>query len=100
MAIEGKWESNFQWNAPYWKDINDKDKTAVGFVKGDALSAAAGGFVDDFINELKGGLNLWTGPIELQDGSVYLAGGVVGSDQQVWYLPQLLKGMEGQSVSE
>jgi simple sugar transport system substrate-binding protein len=56
--------------------------------------------VDDFIKELRYGLNLWTGPIELQDGTVYLAGGVVASDLQVWYLPQLLKGMEGQSVSE
>jgi simple sugar transport system substrate-binding protein len=99
-AINGKWESNFQWNSPYWKDINDADKSAVGFVKGDALSADASAQVDNFIKELKGGLNLWTGPIELQDGTVYLAGGVVGSDQQVWYLPQLLKGMEGQSVSE
>jgi simple sugar transport system substrate-binding protein len=99
-AIDGKWQSNFQWNAPYWKDINDVDKSAVGFVKGNALSSEAGAKVDDFIKELKGGLNLWTGPIELQDGTVYLAGGVVGTDLQVWYLPQLLKGMEGQSVSE
>jgi simple sugar transport system substrate-binding protein len=99
-AMDDKWVSNFQWNAPYWKDINDADKSAVGFVKGDALSSEVSAKVDDFIKELKGGLNLWTGPIELQDGSVYLAGGVVGTDLQVWYLPQLLKGMEGQSVSE
>jgi simple sugar transport system substrate-binding protein len=36
----------------------------------------------------------------LQDGTVYLADGVVATDQQVWYLPQLLKGMEGLSVSQ
>jgi simple sugar transport system substrate-binding protein len=56
--------------------------------------------VDAFIEALAGGLNLWTGQLELQDGTVYLAGGKVATDQQVWYLPQLLKGMEGQSVSE
>ena len=54
--------------------------------------------LDAFIAELAGGLNLWTGPINLQDGTVYLADGTVATDQQIWYLPQLLEGMEGQSV--
>ena len=49
---------------------------------------------------LAGGLNLWTGPINLQDGTEYLAEGEVATDQQVWYLPQLLEGMEGQSVPQ
>ena len=39
-------------------------------------------------------------PLNLQDGTVYLADGVVATDQQIWYLPQLLEGMEGQSVSQ
>jgi len=43
---------------------------------------------------------LWTGPINLQDGSAYLADGEVGTDQQVWYLPQLLEGMDGLSAAE
>jgi len=34
----------------------------------------------------------------LQDGTAYLKDGEVATDQQVWYLPQLLEGMEGQSV--
>jgi simple sugar transport system substrate-binding protein len=99
-AADGTWESNFQWNSPYWPDINDADKTAVGFIKGNALSAEVGAKLDAFIAALAGGLNLWTGPINLQDGTVYLADGVVGTDQEVWYLPQLLEGMEGLSVSE
>jgi simple sugar transport system substrate-binding protein len=56
--------------------------------------------LDGFIAELAGGLNLWTGPINLQDGTVYLADGVVAEDKQVWYMPQLLEGMEGQSASK
>ncbi len=44
-------------------------------------------------------LNLWTG-LKSQDGTEYLTDGVVATDVQVWYLPQLLEGMEGQSVSE
>jgi simple sugar transport system substrate-binding protein len=99
-AIDGSWTSEFQWNGPDWADINNPDTSAIGFVKGDALSSEAAANVDKFIGELAGGLNLWTGPINLQDGTSYLADGEVGTDQQVWYLPQLLEGMEGQSVSE
>jgi len=97
-ASEGNFQSNFQWNGPDWSDINNADTSAVGFVKGDALSADASTQLDAFIAELAGGLNLWTGPINLQDGTAYLADGEVATDQQVWYLPQLLEGMEGQSV--
>jgi simple sugar transport system substrate-binding protein len=97
-ASEGTFESNFQWNGPDWSDINNPDTSAVGFVKGDVLSPDAAAQLDEFITALAGGLNLWTGPINLQDGTTYLADGEVATDQQVWYLPQLLEGMEGQSV--
>ena len=99
-ARDGTWESHFEWNAPNWSDINDLDTSAVGFVKGDALSEEAAANVDDFIADLAGGLNLWTGPLNLQDGTAYLGEGEVATDQQVWYLPQLLEGMEGQSVPQ
>ncbi|HEX9090467.1 MAG TPA: BMP family ABC transporter substrate-binding protein [Anaerolineales bacterium] len=99
LAVEGKFESAFEWNSPDWKNINDPDTTAVGFEKGAALSSEAGTQVDKFIGELAGGLNLWKGPLNLQDATVYLKDGEVATDQQVWYLPQLLEGMEGQSVS-
>ena len=33
-----------------------------------------------------------------QDGSVFLKDGETATDPQIWYLPQLLEGMEGQSV--
>jgi len=99
-AVDGDWKSNFQWNGPDWKNINNPDTSAVGFVNGTALSADASAQLDQFISDLAGDLNLWAGPINLQDGTVYLANGVVATDQQIWYLPQLLEGMEGQSVSQ
>ncbi len=99
-AVDGTWTSNFQWNGPDWADLNNLDTTAVGFVKGAALSADAATNLDEFIAALAGGLNLWVGPINLQDGTVFLADGAAATDQQIWYLPQLLEGMEGQSVSE
>ena len=99
-AADGTWSSHFEWNAPDWKNINDPDTSAVGFQKGAALSADAAANVDKFIGELAGGLNLWKGPLNLQDKTVYLKDGENATDQQIWYLPQLLEGMDGQSVSK
>jgi simple sugar transport system substrate-binding protein len=99
-AAEGSWQSQFIFSGPDWTDINNHDTSAIGFVKGDALSADDAATLDAFIADLAGGLNLWAGPINLQDGTTYLADGEVATDQQVWYLPQLLEGMQGLSASE
>ncbi|GAB4573371.1 MAG: BMP family ABC transporter substrate-binding protein [Anaerolineales bacterium] len=99
-AADGSWQSQFIFSGPDWSDINNHDTSAIGFVKGKALSAEDGAALDAFIADLAGGLNLWTGPINLQDGTPYLADGEVATDQQVWYLPQLLEGMQGLSASE
>ena len=69
-------------------------------IGGPVGAGGAGAKLDDFIKALAGGLNLWTGPLNLQDGTVYLKDGEVATDQQIWYLPQLLQGVEGQSVSK
>ena len=100
MVLDGKWTTFWTWVDPDWADINNPDTSIVGFIKGEALSAEASAKVDEFIAALAGGLNLWTGPLNLQDGAAYLKEGEVATDQQVWYLPQLLEGMEGQSVSK
>jgi simple sugar transport system substrate-binding protein len=97
-AKNGTWQPSWEWNPPYWPDINNPDKSAVGFEKGKALSSDASASVDKFISELGGGLDLWTGPINLQDGTAYLKDGEKATEQQIWYLPQLLEGMQGQSV--
>ena len=99
-AADGSWSSQFIWAGPDWADINNPDTSSIGFVNGEGLSEDAAAMVNEFAAELAGGLNLWTGPINLQDGSAYLADGEVASDQQVWYLPQLLEGMEGLSAAE
>jgi simple sugar transport system substrate-binding protein len=97
-AIDGSWSNTFEWLGPDWTNINDPDTSIIGFAKGDALSVDNGAIVDEFIAELAGGLNLWKGPMNLQDGTQYLADGEAATDIQVWYLPQLLEGMIGQSV--
>ncbi|MDX1600753.1 MAG: BMP family ABC transporter substrate-binding protein, partial [Anaerolineales bacterium] len=92
--------SHFEWNEPYWPDINDHDQSPIGYEKGPGLSDEASQMVDQFIQELADGLQLWQGPLNLQDGTTYLEEGETASTQQIWYLPQLLEGMEGQSVPE
>lgn len=99
-AMNGTFEPYFVWNDPDWTDINNPDTSAVGFKKGAALSAENAALLDDFIAELAGGLRLWTGPMNLQDGTQYLAEGVEATDFQIWYMPQLLEGMIGDSSAE
>ena len=97
-VMDGKFTPTWEFLGPDWTNINNKDTSMIGFQKGKALSAEASANLDKFIAELAGGLNLWTGPINLQNGAEFLKAGEVGSDLQVWYLPELLEGMEGQSV--
>jgi simple sugar transport system substrate-binding protein len=93
----GTWTPHFEWNGPDWANFNSADSGAVGFNIGQGLSADNTTTLQNFISELAGGLDLWTGPINLQDGTVYLNAGEVATDQQIWYAPQLLEGMLGQS---
>ncbi|MFZ1554125.1 MAG: BMP family ABC transporter substrate-binding protein, partial [Anaerolineae bacterium] len=88
----------WDWNAPDWANINNADTSAVGFIKGQALSADAAANVDKFIKGLAdGSIALFKGPLNFQDGSAFLKDGEAATDLQVWYLSQLLQGMEGPS---
>lgn len=98
--IDGKYTRSFIWQGPDWKDINNADTSVVGFQKSAGLSSDASAKLDQFIAELAGGLNLWTGPINYQDGTVFLKEGEKATPQQIWYMPQLLEGMEGDSVAK
>jgi simple sugar transport system substrate-binding protein len=98
-ARDGTWTSFWNWVGPDWTDINNADTSMIGFVKGQGLSADASAKLDEFIAALAGGLNLWTGPLNLQDGTAYLGDGKAATDQEIWYLPQLLQGMEGDSAA-
>jgi simple sugar transport system substrate-binding protein len=45
-----------------------------------------------------GSIELYKGPLNYQNGSEFLKAGEKATDQKVWYMPQLLKGMEGPSA--
>jgi simple sugar transport system substrate-binding protein len=100
-AADGSFEPTFQWLGPDWADINDPDTSMIGFEKGPGLSEGAAGSLDEFIAGLAdGSIELYTGPLNWQDGSPFLAEGEVAGDVQLWYQEQLLDGMEGASSAE
>ena len=95
---DGMWSPDFVWAAPDWTDINNPDTSPVGFLKGPALTGEWATSVDAFIAGLAdGSINLFVGPINYQDGSTFLGDGEKGTDEQIWYMKQLLEGMEGPS---
>lgn len=97
-VVDGTWTQSWDWNAADWNDLTNLDTTAVGWVDGPALTGDAATNLADYISKLASGeVAVWAGPINLQDGSEYIAAGAVGTDEEVWYLPQLLESMEGPS---
>jgi len=99
-VADGTFTAGFQWLGPDWEDMNNPDTSMIGFAKGDGLGDAEAP-LDEFIAGLaSGGLELWTGPLSYQDGTPFLADGEVATDQQIWYMPQLLAGVVGASSAE
>lgn len=97
-VADGTWVQSWDWNGPNWDALTDPTLTNVGWVDGAALTGDAATNLHDFISKMASGeVNVWTGPINLQDGSEYIAAGQTATDLQIWYLPQLLEGMEGPS---
>jgi simple sugar transport system substrate-binding protein len=94
----GTWEQSWDWLPADWDNLTDPSLTNVGWVSGPAMTEEAQASLDTFIAGLASGeINVWSGPINLQDGTPYIAEGSVASDDEIWYLPQLLEGMEGSS---
>lgn len=94
----GKYKQSWDWIGPDWTNINNPDTSIVGFQYGDALTSDQKATLDKFIADLGSGkVNLFTGPLNYQDGSTYLKAGEAATDQQIWYMKQLLEGMKGDS---
>ena len=95
------WKQQWLWLNPDWQDINNTKTSAIGFVKGPALAASTAKALDSFIVDLgTGKINLFKGPLNYQDGSVFLKAGEVAGDKQIWYMEQLLEGMLGSSSAK
>jgi simple sugar transport system substrate-binding protein len=110
---DGTWEQSWDWVGPDWSDLNNLDTSMIGFTKGDGLSEEDAASLDTFIAELAAYAGdeanadtffLWEGPLSYQDGTEIAAEGEklaaiapLGEAPSVWYLEQLLAGMEGAS---
>jgi simple sugar transport system substrate-binding protein len=100
-AKNNQWRQQWVWSSPDWKNINSHDTSAVGFVVGDALGSTQRHSLKEFIAGLgSGSINPLVGPLNYQDGTPFLTAGEKATDQQVWYMEQLLEGMEGQSSAK
>ncbi|MGD8902238.1 MAG: BMP family ABC transporter substrate-binding protein [Anaerolineae bacterium] len=99
-VIDGTWKQSFEWRGPDWDDINNETTSNAGWVFGPGLEAdaEASATVQEFIDGLASGdINVWTGPINLQDGTEYIPAGRAATDVEIWYLPQLPEGVTGAS---
>ena len=100
-AQNKKWEQEWLWLGPYWQNINDPEKSSIGFVVGEHTDKKVKKALAQFIQDLgTQKLQLYRGPLYYQDGSVFIPAGKVATDKQIWYTKQLLQGMEGQSSAK
>jgi len=100
-AKSGKWKRKWIWLKPDWKDINNPDSTAVGFVAGPALSESAAVQLQKFTSNLSiGKVNLFKGPLNYQDGKPFVKAGQTASDKQIWYMEKLLQGIDVESIAK
>ena len=97
-VVNEEFESTWEWNGPDWDNITDNTKTAVGWLDGDGLSDDAAADLAEFIDGLASGdINLFTGPLNYQDGTVWLEDGEEATDFQIWYTESLLDGVTGEA---
>ena len=111
-VLDGSWSQEWQWLEPKWDEINDDgvytdaDYSVGGYVFGDALSMETRETLNAFAQEIHdfqtdpmhaGEMFLWSGPLNLQDGTELAGDMAPVSLLDVWFLPQLLEGMVGAS---
>ena len=100
-VIDDNFTAEWQWLDPNWDDINNRDSSAIGWANGDGLSEENVERLQAFIEGLgSGDIDLFTGPLNFQDGSTFLADGAQATDSQIWYTEQLLEGIVGASAPE
>lgn len=96
-AKDGKLASVFVWSGPDWQNLSNPVTEMIGFNAGQALGDNKK-FLDEFIKGMSSGsINLYKGPVKFQDGTDFVKAGETATEQQIWYMPQLIAGMEGPS---
>jgi len=97
-AQSGQFKADFILAKPDWKNINNPDTSGVGFVFGKALTEENKKTLEQFIKSLgDGSINPYKGQLKYQDGTDFLKAGETATPQQIWYMPQLIQGIDGKS---
>lgn len=97
QVIAGDWKPAWEWEEPYWPNINDRERSPIGFSRGSALTEEQSTDLTQFIQGLgSGSIVLFKGPLNYQS-QPFLGDGEIATDEQLWTSPQLLEGMEGLS---
>ncbi len=98
LMQEGKFTQTFVRMQPDWANIDSREKTGFGWRLGKGANADVQKYIPEFIKGLgDGSINLLQGPIKFQDGSDFVPAGSSAKLVDMWYLPQLLSGIEGKS---
>ena len=111
-VVDGTWSQEWLWLEPKWDEINDDglytdaDTSVAGYKFGDALSMETIASLKAFAQEIHdfqtdpmraGEMFLWSGPLNLQDGTELAGDGEAVTLLDIWFIPQLLEGMVGAS---
>ncbi len=111
-VADDSWSQEWLWLEPKWDEINDDglytdaDTSVAGYKFGDALSMETIESLQAFAQEIHdfqtdpmhaGEMFLWSGPLNLQDGTALAGDGEAVTLLDIWFIPQLLEGMVGAS---
>lgn len=108
-VIDGTWEQEWEWLDPDWDDINAPETSIIGYINGEGLPEDVEDELSDFVSAMSDFMSqeenadrvyLWEGPLNLQDGTELASEGEYVEELDIWFLPQLLEGMVGASISE
>jgi simple sugar transport system substrate-binding protein len=98
LAMEGKFAQAFVRMPADWANIDTPEKTGFGWRIGKGANDDVKKFLPEFIKGLgDGSIKPLTGPIKFQDGTDFVPEGKTAALVDMWYLPQLLAGIEGKS---
>ncbi len=107
--LDGEWQAAWDWVPPNWDGFNQFEETPVGYTTGGAFPVGRLGNLQDFVLDIENyasnqfvpvSFPLWQGPLRYNDENSTL---LVEQDElvnvlDVWYLPRLLEGMDGESL--
>ena len=98
LAMEGKFTQAFVRMKADWGNIDTSTSTGFGWRLGEGANETVKNSLCVFVRGLReGSVNLLTGPINYQDGSVFVPDGTTAKLTDMWYMPQLLEGIDGSS---